>query len=120
MEQHKTELSPGIKRQAKLPLFLGAKAVEDMAIGESRAVQTHAMIVDANYDLWVVGAWKTYSNPSEDHPLIITRTDNGYDVDATLVEDDGWFVDKELTEHEETEGRRLFPIFGIKFDIPKG
>ena len=119
MEQRKIESSSGITQQAKLPLFLEGQTVEGMSPGESRAVQTHAMVVDTNYDLWLVSAWKTYSNPSEEHPLIITRLEDGYEVDATLVEDPGWFKNPDLAEFEESEERRLLPVLGIKFEVPK-
>ena len=113
MEQNRTESVPQTMRLTKLPISLEGRTVGDMMPGETRAVQVHAMVIDTDYDPWLRSGYKTYRDASETHPLVITRMEDGYEVDATKIDDDGWFRSVEKGDFSETEEGSLLKVLGI-------
>lgn len=103
-------------RTAKLPEFLEAQTVDQMLPGETKAAQTEILLVEPNRNVWLHPEWKVYDNPSEKHPLLITRTEEGYVVDTTLVEESGWFSNTAIDEIE-VDGKKPLPILQIIFNL---
>lgn len=105
-------------RTARLPEFLQQQTVSDMCPGDERWAQLGAMLVLPSGESYLHPDWKVYQEPSEQHPLVIQRTEEGYIVDTTLIGDDGWFFNDDL-ESLETDGKQPLPILRVIFDIPQ-
>jgi len=105
------------QRTAKVPEFLQLQTIGDMWTGESRAVQSHAVLVCSNGDAFLNPDYRVHDDLSEDHPILLYKTAEGFVVDAELAGDAGWyFNDDSEIETLEFNGKQPLPILRIIFN----
>lgn len=77
-------------RQAHLPETLEVFRIGDMDEDDVRHARTYAMRVTQDGACWLDSTHPTSLEPTEDMPMIITRTLEGFCVTVTGIADAGW------------------------------
>ena len=82
--------------QAQLPETCRKRTIAEMDIGESAWTVPWAMSADHHAKLWLRGDYLIELTPCGTACLLVRRADDGWHVDASMVEDFTWSVGENL------------------------
>jgi len=91
------ESKEGVREHPLLPEFLERGTIGNMLPGESMAARCTALRETKDRKVWLDPQLAVYEDATEEHPLIIIRTESGFIVDAELAEGlYKWELDEDL------------------------
>lgn len=87
-------------RHVILPESLEAQTVAGMSVGDTKAAHWQVMKVDSSRGCWLHPGLAVYDDPEGERALLITKTEEGYVVDATLVQHPAWEVESDFSLYQ--------------------
>lgn len=95
------ESREGVRSHPLLPEFMERGTIGNMVPGEFMAARCIALRETKDRRVWLDPQLEVYEDLSEEHPLLIHRTDKGFVVDAGLAVEEvhyRWLPDEDLAD----------------------
>lgn len=102
---------------ARLPEDLEAPAVRNMEVGEKSWSVPWAMEVDSERRCWLRSTYTGHDEPGGTVSMLVTRTEDGFEVDLSQVDDYAWeiqyAVSAEEIDGQDSENPEWLPVVRI-------